>query len=174
MAQVNNFEKRGFSLIEIIVAIGVFSVVSTIAVGALLSLSSAQKKAFNIQTNQDNIRYALETMAREIRTGASYQGVADHSRIQFKNSRGQVVVYTLNGTNTIIKSVDAGVNFYPVTAPEVQVSNLYFYITGESTSDNYQPRVTITMRADTPGVGVLNSQLELQTTISQFLLDAQI
>lgn len=102
--------KKGFSLLELIVAIGVFAVVATIAVGALLGLSTAQKKAFYIQTNQDNIRFALETMARELRTGICYKQLpADNSNvcvgfapptpctdsqcIQFVNSHGDVVVY---------------------------------------------------------------------------------
>ncbi len=76
--------KRGFSLLELIVAIGVFSVVATMATGSLFILFKAQQKAVNVQAVQDNIRFGLETMAREIRTGVEFQNCpGDTSCFQF-------------------------------------------------------------------------------------------
>ncbi len=110
---------QGFSLLELIVAVGLFAVVATIAIGALLAISKAGKKAFYIQTNQDNVRFTLETIAREARTGFCYQDTSTNPGevcpafatvnyckgqyagplegcFQFRNSRGQDIVYIIS------------------------------------------------------------------------------
>lgn len=204
--------RQGFSLLELIVAVGVFSVVATIAVGALLSISKAGKKAFYIQVNQDNLRFTLETIAREARTGYCYQDQSTVSGVvcpafsipnhctspqytgpaegcfQFRNARGEDVVYKVstspaavdgcNGTapvSCVLKSVLGGASnsFYPVTSREVQIQNLRFRVFGEDSSntDNVQPRVIIVMRAQTPGLGNLSTMLDVETSVSQFIVD---
>lgn len=64
--------QRGFSLIEIIVSLGVFSVVITIAVGALLMLVAANAQLQSEQVVMTNLSFALDSMTREIRTGTDY------------------------------------------------------------------------------------------------------
>lgn len=62
----------GFSLIELLVSMGLFIVVLTIGIGALLVLISTNLKAQNIQDAVGNVQFALDSMTREIRTGYSY------------------------------------------------------------------------------------------------------
>lgn len=64
--------KKGFTLLEMIVAVGVFATVAVLSVSSLLSLISAQKKALALQTVQDNLRFAFESMARDIQQGRFY------------------------------------------------------------------------------------------------------
>lgn len=67
-------EDKGFTLIELVVAVGIFALVATLSVSSLLVLTATETRVFAVQTAQDNLRYALETMAREIRTGTCYRG----------------------------------------------------------------------------------------------------
>lgn len=62
----------GFTLVEMIVALAVFSVVVTIAVGALLVLIASNEQLQQEQSVMTNLSFALDSMAREIRTGTSY------------------------------------------------------------------------------------------------------
>ena len=64
--------RGGFSLIELLVSMGLFIVVLTIGIGALLVLISTNLKAQNIQDAVGNVQFALDSMTREIRTGYSY------------------------------------------------------------------------------------------------------
>jgi prepilin-type N-terminal cleavage/methylation domain-containing protein len=62
----------GFTLVEMIVSLALFSVVTTVAVGSLLSLITANQA---IQAEQDvlsGVMFALDSMSREIRTGTQY------------------------------------------------------------------------------------------------------
>src|SRR3989338_5238251 len=65
---------RGFTLVEMIVAIGLFSVVMVVCVGALLSLVNANRKAQALQSVMNNLNIALDGMARSVRMGNTYDG----------------------------------------------------------------------------------------------------
>jgi prepilin-type N-terminal cleavage/methylation domain-containing protein len=64
--------ESGFSLIEMIVSLGIFSVIVTTAVGALLVLISTNQKLQGEQSVMTNLSFALDSMTREIRTGYNY------------------------------------------------------------------------------------------------------
>ena len=68
----NASKKTGFTLIEIIVSLALFSVVITIAVGALLILIASNRQLQNEQSVLSNLSFALDSMTREIRTGSHY------------------------------------------------------------------------------------------------------
>src|SRR4051812_11444285 len=63
---------RGFTLIEMLVSITLFSVVMVMALGALLSLSVADRRAEALKSSIDNLTFALDSMSRAIRTGNTY------------------------------------------------------------------------------------------------------
>jgi len=65
-------EQRGFSLIEVLVSLSIFTVVVTISVGSLMVLITANSRAQNMQSLMTNISYSLDSMTRELRTGADY------------------------------------------------------------------------------------------------------
>lgn len=68
MKRINN--KKGFTLIEMIVALGIFGVVAVIAVGALVQIVGANRKAQAMQAAVTNVHFAIESMVREIRVGS--------------------------------------------------------------------------------------------------------
>jgi prepilin-type N-terminal cleavage/methylation domain-containing protein len=67
-----NRTQAGFTLIEMIVSLGIFSVVMTIAVGSLLVLIFNNQKLQGEQSVMTNLAFALDGMTREIRTGTHY------------------------------------------------------------------------------------------------------
>lgn len=66
-------KKHGFTLIEIMVAISIFSMVMVVIIGALLLLNDANKKAQALRAVVDNMNFAMEDMTRNIRTGRDYK-----------------------------------------------------------------------------------------------------
>src|SRR3989338_2524865 len=51
---------RGFTLVELIVSIGLFAIVMLISVGALLALTGANRKAQALQSVMNNLNVALD------------------------------------------------------------------------------------------------------------------
>jgi prepilin-type N-terminal cleavage/methylation domain-containing protein len=65
-------QQLGFTLIEMIVSLAVFSIVVTITVGALLVLVGTNQQLQDEQSVMTNLSFALDSMTREIRTGTHY------------------------------------------------------------------------------------------------------
>lgn len=63
---------RGFSLVELLVSLSVFSVVMTISIGTLLIMIDANAKAQALASATTNLSFALDNITREIRTGYHY------------------------------------------------------------------------------------------------------
>jgi prepilin-type N-terminal cleavage/methylation domain-containing protein len=64
---------RGFTLIEIIVSVSIFTIVMLVTMGALLTLNDSSRKAQALRTVIDNLNFAVEDMSRKIRTGDIYR-----------------------------------------------------------------------------------------------------
>ncbi len=64
--------KTGFTLIEILAALAIFSIVATIAAGATVAISNVNRKSQAIKLALDNLNFALESMALNLSRGANY------------------------------------------------------------------------------------------------------
>ncbi|MBU0625856.1 prepilin-type N-terminal cleavage/methylation domain-containing protein [Patescibacteria group bacterium] len=63
------FNQRGFSLMEMLVAVTIFSMLIVTATNIFLLASRSQRKVFDMESMQAGARFTLEAMTREIRTG---------------------------------------------------------------------------------------------------------
>lgn len=169
MLNHSKFEMRnsGFTLAELLVGIAFFSMVTLVLTGAFLATFRSQRQAFAFLQMQNNVRFALEVMSREMRTGAQFS-LPSPDRIRFVNDLGETVEYCLGGT-MIRKEVGGGtcsINSSAITAREVNVENLGFVLTGAAAGDNMQPRITILAR-------IAKDQLaaDVQVTVTQRELD---
>ena len=63
--------ETGFTLIELIVALGVFMMVMTITLSAFLNIIDIQKKTEAFRKVNDNLNF-MEAIMREIREGTKY------------------------------------------------------------------------------------------------------
>lgn len=147
---------KGFTLVEMMVAVALFSVVMTVSMGALLSLVDANRKAQAVQSVVNNLNVALDGMVRSIRMGTYYHcgtGLNLHagkdcistpeSQIAFEayggsrsNKQDQWVYWLAsdpgnNNVNRIYRSkaskTDTAV---PITAPEIDITTFDVYVKG--------------------------------------------
>ena len=188
--KIQNFLKcnRGFSLIEILVAVSLFTVAATISIGALISITDAQQKTLALRITQDNLSYALDTIGKEMRTGSSYHCGADIDDFSesprdcsvfpggpsftFINSVGDKITYRLNNSR-----IERVVNGNPATAlimtsPDAVITLSSFYVVGSPANDEIQPRVTIILKGTAGVKEKIKSHINIQTTVSQRLTDS--
>lgn len=172
---------KGFSLVEILVSIAIFSIVMVTAAGALLTTIDANHKAQAIQSVMNNLNFALESMSRAIRVGDTYHCGDSGSLVSnqvpndctdgnsffaFKRSKdNQVVYYYLSGTQ-IFRQTNAG-EILAISAPEIVIENLKFYVQGASLGSQAQPRVTIVIQGYAGATAKIKTPFNLQTTLSQ-------
>jgi len=166
----------GFTLVELIVSLGLFIVVMMISTGAMLSLSDMSRKVQSMRIATDNLNLALESMLKEIRMGTVYhcdytelpinitRDCGGENSIAFLAQDGSTTVYRINGT-VIERSKDGGGTFSSITAPEINIQYLNFYVSGAEGAGGNQPRVLINL-GGTAGAKVM-SEFKIQTTITQ-------
>lgn len=54
------------------VSISIFAIVAVVAIGALLKIVDANKKAQSLETSVNNLNFALDSITREMRVGTHY------------------------------------------------------------------------------------------------------
>ena len=141
---------RGYTLVELIVAVGLFALIMTLVSGAYLIMISTNQRAQAISTGIDDLSFALEIMTREIRTGTSYNcgGGGDcpngGNSFSFTNENNEPITYNLGGfaPNQYIQRTK-NTRTKGFTGPSVNISSLTFYVTGTTNNDWQQPHVTI-------------------------------
>jgi prepilin-type N-terminal cleavage/methylation domain-containing protein len=188
--------QRGFTLIELMVSVTIFIIVMTISLGALFSMSAADRKAESVKTIMNNLSFALDSMTRTIRTGSAYgcptvgtdcNGGTGGSQIVLTAASGQTVSYclglsgattclgatacTAGNTCSILRRYGTSGNFLQMTAPEVQIANLSFYVLGSVAGDNTQPRVVVTLDGSIDTGDQAPTTFQIQTTATQRLYD---
>lgn len=169
--------KRGFTLLEMVISLGIFSVVIITAVGAILALGNAQAKAGNIQNIQDNLRFTLESMTKEMRTATTFvPGAAlgsGYRTITFTRQDGVTVTYCiLNNAIQKIMGVTCDITIAsPVTDTSVVIDQMLFYVIGQQAgASDGQPRITISLLAHTAS-SKLATSFRIQTSVAQRLRD---
>jgi len=189
----------GFTLVEMMIAFAIFAIIMVISVGSLISLIGANHKAQALKTVVNNLHFALENMSRNIRTGTqyhcSYDG-GDHPitetqncpttpgrQLVFKARDDDYLLYKLSDDGAIVRSKSSDTsmllnvaNFIPVTAPEVQVETLNFYVDGADNSEEHgnnklQPRVLLVVKGWMQGKSKVVSRFDIETLVSQRALD---
>lgn len=66
----NKKQSSGFTLLEMIVALGIFTLVAVIATGSLVRITGLNRRAQALQSAMNNIGFVLESMSREMRFGS--------------------------------------------------------------------------------------------------------
>ena len=186
---------RGFTLIETMIAVALFTVIVTIGIGAVLNSNNSYKKSQTVRSVLDNLSFIMEDMSRNIRLGSDYhcgnisnietpQDCASPS-LTFalegqngvsRNTADQFVygITTDDGVNyKIIKSIDSVVTSKTLTPSEVSIDPAAsgFTVIGSAPfPDTTQPRVIIRL-SGTVTYKDLVSKFNIETTVSQRLID---
>lgn len=156
---------NGFTLIEMIVAVAIFSTVSVMISQLFIMSNRAQRKAGAIQKVQSDSRVMMTQITDRIRSGIiDYDAYA----VSISNPTKTLMLIDENGQEVIIQksaldfastvcpspestpcleiSEDAGATFYSMTSKNFKVNSVQFYVappvTPESGGPDLQPRVT--------------------------------
>ncbi len=80
--------KSGFTLVEMLVSVAIFSVFMLVAVSVVLSIIGGNRKAQAINAVVNNLNFAIESMVRDMKTGYFYrcEGNYDFSEMEDPSS----------------------------------------------------------------------------------------
>jgi prepilin-type N-terminal cleavage/methylation domain-containing protein len=185
--------EKGFTLVEMLVAIFIF----TLTLGAIVSLFISgvrgQRNALATQRLLDQTSYSLEYMSRALRMalkegqqdpllgdclsqdGLNYEITRGGSGLKFINhlENDDCQEFFLEGGRLKQrKKIGSAEEMLFLTSDKLEIVSLKFNLIGEDPLDIFQPRVTISL--DIKGKGLTTEtmpQIHIQTTISQRNLD---
>lgn len=162
-------DSRGFTLLEMLVSVGVFAIFVGLGAGLFLSVLRGERHAAAFRAMEENIRFSMEAMSREMRTGKGFSLLG--SELSFTNARGDSVRYRLKG-GVIERSADGGFSFGRMTSDRVNVAIFAFRLSGEAKSDQKQPRITLLIDANVNDPRVSIPPLHVETTVTQREIDS--
>lgn len=182
---------------ELLVSMALFIVVITMGVGALMVMINGNVKAQNNNDAVSNIQFALDSMAREIRTGFAYycssgtettgditvqqdcnQGtylsIIEGGKSLTQGTNNRRVAYRYNTTDDSIERKIGTGTWVRLTNETVKITDMHFNVAGsapKSDANNAQPNVTIYVTGEVAGIGDTGSTFNLQTTVTKRVLD---
>lgn len=155
--------KRGYTLIELMVSVALFSVVMLAATAAYLSFVNYNRRATQVASLMNVLSFAVDSVARDIRTGTSYGcsgscSSSGNSTFSFVDANGCVSRYQFSSgvlskttENTVTGCVarTAIALIGPTVTPGVTLDSVTFYVRGVSPLDYIQPIATVVLRGST-------------------------
>ncbi len=170
-------QNKGFTLVELLVSISIFSLILSAMSGAFISTIRAQRKSVAFQQLLEQTSYLEEYMSRSIRMGkkdisgacidakSNYEITREGKGIGFLNYNGNCEEFYLSGTE--LRQNKNNVDLV-LTSSNLIVENINIELSGNSQTDNLQPRVTIFLKIKGAGSKPEEQpEIKIQTTISQ-------
>lgn len=175
--------KKGFTLVELMVATSLFLIIMISALGALLMLIGEARNSRALRISMENVNFAMESMARSIRMGTGYYcGDIDlddfttsplgcqngndifsfiPQSIDLNTKAPSRVIYSFED-NTIKRYDYLSPSGVPIVSPNVNIEKLEFYVDVL----NHHPRVYIILKGTVMVKGV-PTNFAIQTMASQ-------
>lgn len=165
---------KGFSLVELTVAVAIFSIIIISAGSIFIQILKTQKEMLSKQILIDEGRYIMESMMKDIRMGYGFsigipEAPNDNTQLNFTryNDSGD------SPTGLYCRAFESGVcnqggtylaktGNQLISSNKVIITNLEFYL---DTTD--QPYVTVVLTLEPQNYRGTKPSLKLQNTVSQ-------
>lgn len=176
---------KGFTLVELIVSLGLFTVVVLGATGAMLSMLDANRKAQAIRSAMDGLGFALDDIGRTVRVGWNYgcpssasvftSCLGGDTSIKIETDAGVIEYYFSGGKikKSFTPPIGTGYSGLDLTPEGVTLSRVTFYVLGNQEllndglpPDPDQPRVIISLEGSAGTKAGLTSNFKIQTTVT--------
>ena len=171
--------RSGFSLIEVIVSVGLFSVIILSATQIFKMVVDNQRNALAAQNVQESLKYFFEVTGKEMRMAQKNNGVCPGipddkifiittgvagQKLVFKNYYNQCVTYILapdGDSQRFQVTRNTATGF--ISPQKIRIDNLYFIL---NESDYTQSLLTMNLKAHALNAPQYKSDMTIQTSIA--------
>lgn len=172
--------KKGVTLLELVVAVALFSFTIISATRVFKVVIDGQRDAVASQDMQESIRYTFERMAKEIRmankdetgscTGIIGKVYADNpfnDELSFLNYKDECITYFSSGGRLMMTWDPPGLSpqTMPLTPQSVSIDSLRFSVDDSVGSEQSKATIFIRLEANT-AIEKHKQTMDMQTTIS--------
>jgi len=178
--------QAGFTLIEMLVSVALFSIVVVIAMGAILTVLDSNRKAQTVNSVMNNLNFAMESITRHVKTGVDPVIIGSGANAKltvdgivlsggdFTRQKVSFKFIETDGLGSVGRCIGTScsndASFVAITAPEVDVDNFLIKQSGYEDAGD-QPRTFIFIEGKVVFNNSIQSTFRTQTTISQRRLD---
>ena len=164
--------EEGFTLVELLIAVSIFALLSVIISGIYLAFSKSQARTKVSQSLLNDAQYILETVAKEIKNneivGIGTSGDTDIYTLKKEN--GDLVYFEYHWLTSLRYGLDDDDEGWWIDLnddDDFKITYFNIYLNPDNFDENEQPRVTISLRVDkTSTVAYEKVFYNLQTTVS--------
>ena len=96
-------EQSGFTLIELVVSMGILMLVLGMFFGTLVSLTRSEDRSQRLVSNEQNVRFELDQMAREIRAANPLVPLLNASDASDYEDQIEMVLGPTGGTQKVVR-----------------------------------------------------------------------
>ena len=175
-------QEKGFSLIELMVSLSVFSIIMVAGIGTLIKLIDANAKAQALYSAMTNVSFALDSITREVRQGRSIRclsgqnpgGTPASGPHDCSTSEGNGIAFTRERDNKLIAYVQADQGklyqyidgkWFQITSDDTVIEDFAVIVDGSTYGDTKEPSMLLVVR------GYVNNGLETDT---DFLIQSRV
>jgi len=139
--------KKGFSIIEVLVAAGVFAILGILSTSAILISLKGSKKSESQLKVRDNLNYVLGIMERQIRNAKSITCSGSGKNLDYVDADGKLGAFAWDGVSNVTWKRPGEIVASVLTSTDVKVE------TGTSITcdvSKIPPSVSITLKGRDP------------------------
>ncbi len=153
-------EEGGFSLIEFMVAMAVFTVLIVAVSQITHFVLKSQRKAFALQNVQESSRFILEMATKEIRTSSIEDLRLAGEELEIINSYGETIIYQFDNANKIFYRDGEALN----NPSNFEITGTFYHNIASGSS---RSSVTIALKISAVGdKPEEQAEMNLQSTVS--------
>lgn len=170
-------KEKGFTLVELIVSIAIFSTVIGAITTIFVSTVRSQQRMMAYQQLLDNASYVLEYMSRTLRMAQKDEtggciAIGDNyavtsNSVEFKNYSDKCQKFFLDTDSDRLAETRESQTYF-LTPNNIEITAFNIDSVGLDPNDTEQPRITIYLEMQLRGS---SETVKLQTTVSQRNLD---
>ncbi len=157
----NNKKKKnsGFSLIELLVALAVFSIVIITAIGIFTVVINGHRKISSQQAVIESGRFLLEFVSKEVRFSEVFSTSGATTTVSIQNSEGESISYSFDNVQGILSR-----NGIALNNENIRIDG-QFYVSGNEGA--FRPLVSVIMKVSDRRAGMpFDTSANLQTSVS--------
>jgi len=164
-------KNKGFTLIELVIALAIFSIVALSMSSIAFSIIQGQRKAFALQNTQEVSRHILESMSKEIRMSAIVTGAGNFTGLSITDVDADAdglmdddVDYQFDNTNNRLRRQINGGVWQDLNPTELEVTGA-FYIKKDMFPVRAMVTIVMTVRSATDKAES-RAEIYLQSSVS--------
>jgi prepilin-type N-terminal cleavage/methylation domain-containing protein len=158
-------KNKGFTLVELLIALAVFSMIVIAMSATAVSVIKSQRKGFILQESQETARYILESVGKEIRMSiidSADTGGGSVNLLNITNARGESVDYRFS-SQKFQRQID-GSGWQDLSPSNLKIDGS-FYIR-KTVSLPVRAAVTLVIQVSSQGRAEEETEIDLQSTLS--------